>query len=189
MPAAQPIEAVSLAEPLAGHEGVDPNHASRIRIQALLDQHASLIQQTQFADAKAGGLVTVMGLLALNGPVPMDAMMSQDRLAMAAGVLAALCILLCVFAIFPRYPGIRQRRELAKTDRYSWPALTTDRFDGEAYAVFMHTAEVSQIVHSIAHSNTAVARILLRKYQMLRIAFLVGGLDFILILVRHGGLM
>ena len=39
------------------------------------------------------------------------------------------------------------------------------------------------------HFNTAVAKILLRKYQMLRIAFLVGGLDFILILVRHGGLM
>ncbi|MEM7464896.1 MAG: hypothetical protein AAF362_19670 [Pseudomonadota bacterium] len=183
------LEKVDLSRPLSGSEGVDPNHASRIRVQTLLFQNTSLVQQTQFADAKAAGLMTVIGLLALNGPVPMDEMMKGETLSMAAGMVAALCILFCIFTIFPRYPGKKVRKNLSETDRFSWPSLTSPDFDAEAYSEYMHTAEVSQIVHSIAHSNTAIAHILLRKFLMMRIAFFLGAIDFAIVLVRHSGLI
>lgn len=179
------ISEIELDHALAGSEGVDPNHASRIRIQTLLDQHKSLVQQTQFADAKTGGLVTLIGLLALKGPLPVASMASTDPVSAFAGALAALCILFCLFAVFPRYPGRGERKGLAHADRFSWPALTTEAFGPQDYARYMHTAEVSQIVHSIAQSNAAVARILLRKYQMLRIAFLLGGMDLVIVFAHQ----
>jgi len=184
-----PIDKVDLSHPLSGKEGVDPNHASRIRVQTLLDQHATLIQQTQFADTKAGGLVTLVGLLALKGPMPVAAMTMQDPVALAAAIMSGICILFCVLAVFPRYPAKGTRQNLSETDRFSWPALAAEHYDGEKYAEFMHVAEVSQIVHSIAHSNSSVSHILLRKYQMLRIAFLFGALDFAIIFGRMTGLV
>ena len=81
------LEDVDLSRPLAGSEGADANHASRIRVQTLLVQHASLVRQTQFADTKSGGLITVIGLLALNGPVPMTGMMEGGAVSVAAGAL------------------------------------------------------------------------------------------------------
>jgi Pycsar effector protein len=184
----QKIGEIDLSYPLSGREGVDPNHASRIRVQTLLDQHSSLIQQTQFADAKSGGLITVIGLLALNGPLPLANMMTTDYLSMAGGIIAVACMLFCVLTIFPRYPSGSIRKSLAETDRFSWPSLTAPEFDAEAYSKYMHTAEVSQIVHSIAHSNSAVSKILLRKFQTLRIAFFFGAVFFLIVLVRHAGL-
>jgi hypothetical protein len=182
------IEAVELAASLAGREGVDPNHASRIRIQTLLDQNASLVQQTQFADAKAGGLVTVVGLLALKGPAPISGMAEMEPVALATGVASALCILFCVLAVFPRYPAARVRAHLSDIDRFSWPSLTAPDFSADDYARYMQTAEVSQIVYSIARSNSAISRILLRKFQMLRIAFGLSLALFCAILARHAGL-
>jgi Pycsar effector protein len=184
----QKIGEIDLSYPLSGTEGVDPNHASRIRIQTLLDQHGSLIQQTQFADAKSGGLITVIGLLALNGPLPLGNMLRSDYLSIAGGIFAVACMLFCVFTIFPRYPSGNVRKNLADRDRFSWPSLTAPEFDAEAYSSYMHTAEVSEIVHSIAHSNTAVSKILLRKFQTLRIAFFFGAGFFLLVLARHAGL-
>ncbi|MFZ1815766.1 MAG: hypothetical protein WBO55_08730 [Rhizobiaceae bacterium] len=188
MTASNPIELVDLSKPLAGSEGVDPNHASRIRVQMLLDQHASLVQQTQFADAKAGGLVTLVGLLALKGPLPMTDLMTQDMFTKASGLLAALCILFCMLTAFPRYPAKKHREHLSDLDRFSWPSLTSPEFDANTYATFMQTAEVSQVVHSIARSNSAVSKILLRKFQMLRIAFVLGCLVFVTVFIRQSGI-
>jgi hypothetical protein len=183
------IAEIELDAGLAGKEGVDPNHASRIRIQTLLDQHASLVQQTQFADTKSAGLVTLVGLLALKGPLPLDRMMHADPVSLAAGLLAGGCILFCVLAVFPRYPGKMIRDRLSDIDRFSWPALTAPSFGPADYAEYMHKAEISQIVHSIALSNSAVARILLRKYQMLRIAFGLAALDFLVVFARNAGMV
>jgi len=168
------IEEVELSSRLAGSEGVDSNHASRARIQVLLDQHSSLITQTQFADAKSAALVTLIGLLALKGPVPMEAVAGADPLALFSAAASALAIAFCVVSVFPRYPRRDLRANLPEVDRFSWPALTAERMSAEDYASFMQTAEISQMVHSVAYSNCAVSQILLRKYQMLRIAFLFG---------------
>ena len=178
------IAAVELMQSAAGHEGVDANHTSRIRVQALLDQNHSLVQQTQFADAKAGGLVTLVGLLALKGPIPVTAMSVSDILGMANSGVSALAILFCLLAVFPRYPTRRTREHLSDLDRYSWPALTAPGFDGDAYASYMQSAEVSQIVYSIARSNSAVSQILLRKFQMLRIALVLSLILFALVFIR-----
>ncbi len=183
------IADVELNRPLAGHEGVDPNHASRARIQTLLDQHASLVTQTQFADAKSAALITLIGLLALKGPIPMEAMMQADMVSTLSAVASALAILFCVAAVFPRYPGRGIRESLPDIDRFSWPALASPGLSGEDYAQYMHTVEVSQMVHSIAHSNSAISHILLRKYQMLRIAFLFATADFALVFVKLTGIV
>lgn len=183
------IEDVELDHPLAGSEGVDPNHASRARIQVLLDQHKTLVIQTQFADAKSAALVTLIGLLALNGPVPMQLMEQSDLVVLAAATASGLAILFAVIAVFPRYPTRAARESLPEIDRFSWPALTTRRMSAEDYASFMQTAEISQLVHSIAYSNSAVAQILLRKYQMLRIAFMFGAADLVIAFARLTGLI
>ena len=189
MKRASRIEDVELNRPLAGHEGVDTNHASRARIQTLLDQHASLVTQTQFADAKSAALITLIGLLALKGPIPMEAMQQADPLSLVSAVASALAILFCVAVVFPRYPRRATRENLPEIDRFSWPALASGGISGEDYAQYMHTVEVSQMVHSIAHSNSAVSHILLRKYQMLRIAFLFGTADFVLVFLKLTGLV
>lgn len=189
MPQRHKIGDIDLSHPLAGSEGVDPNHASRIRVQTLLDQHSGLIQQTQFADAKAAGLITVIGLLALNGPLPLADMMESDFLPTAGGVVAGLCMLFCFFTIFPRYPAKRIRDRLAETDRFSWPSLTAPGFDGDAYSEYMHTAEISEIVHSIAHSNTSISLILLRKFQTLRLAFALGAIFMVIVFARQAGIV
>ena len=66
------LESLPLDLRLQGSEGLDVNHASRLRMQFLVGQQASLVTQTQFADAKAAALMTLMGLVALNGPVRID---------------------------------------------------------------------------------------------------------------------
>jgi len=76
------------------------------------------------------------------------------------------------------------RRSLALTDRFSWPALATPDYGAEAYARDMRTAEASALVVSLARSNVAVSRILLRKFQALRIAFLLAFSNFLLIVLR-----
>ena len=183
------IDDVELNHPLAGREGVDPNHASRARIQTLLDQHKSLVVQTQFADAKSAALVTLIGLLALKGPVPMQTVAGADFLEIVSVATSGLAILFAVFAVFPRYPGRNVRETLPDIDRFSWPALTAKGMSAETYASFMQTAEISQLVHSIAYSNSAVSRILLRKYQFLRIAFLFGAADLVIAFARLTGVI
>lgn len=181
------LEDVDLTHPLAGSEGVDPNHASRIRIQTLLGQHSLLITQTQFADAKSAALVTLVSLLVLSGLIPADALGNADPFALLSGIASSLAILFSVMAVFPRYPGKAVREHLPEFDRFSWPALTASGLPPESYARYMQTAEVSQIVHSIAYSNCAVSRILLRKYQMLRISILFGTAYLIMAFARLAG--
>lgn len=189
MKKARKISEIELNGELAGTEGVDANHASQIRAQTLINQHASLIQQTQFADTKSAGLVTLVGLLALGGPIPVNQMMRSDFVSLLSGALSGLSILFCIFAVFPRYPGRRVRNSLSEIDRYSWPALTGKDFGPSEYAEYMRRAEISQIVHSIAYSNSTVAAILLRKYQMLRIAFALAACNFAIVFARNAGLI
>ena len=69
---AESLEALDLSEDIASREGVDISHTSRMRLDFLLGQNHSFVRQTQFADTKAGLLMTLMGLLALEGPAPVS---------------------------------------------------------------------------------------------------------------------
>lgn len=177
------IETLPLDRPIEGHEGLDPNHASRMRMQFLVGQHASLITQTQFADAKAAALMTLMGLVALNGPVQIRAQGPHELDALAIFVLMIAAIGLAIYAIIPRFPDAGLCRLINRRDRFSWPALVSQDYDPLAHAAFMRTAEASQLIMSVAQSNGAIARVLHRKFRYLRLAFLLGAIDLALIVL------
>lgn len=182
------LDTLPLDRALEGLEGLDANHASRMRMQFLVGQHTSLITQTQFADAKAAALMTLMGLVALNGPMKIRPDGPPEIDALAIFVLMIVSIGFAIFAIVPRFPDRGLCRQISRRDRFSWPALVSPDYDPEAHAAFMRTAEASQLVMSVAESNGAVARVLHRKFRYLRIAFILGAADLALIVLYVAGL-
>ncbi|WP_193177279.1 Pycsar system effector family protein [Oricola nitratireducens] len=182
------LEEVDLSLALAGSEGHDINHASRARIQYLCNQHQALLTQIQFADAKAVALMTLLGLIALRGPIEMHSTGEDPVLRYVFLVLSATAVFCCFWAVFPRYPSARMRRDMIGFDRWSWPSLAADTLDPAAYAKFMQTAEISQLVQSLSVSNAAVARVLLRKYTALRVAFVFSIAVLAIVCVRLAGM-
>lgn len=177
------LDTMPFDRPVEGSEGMDANHASRMRIQFLLGQHASLVTQTQFADAKAAVLMTLMGLVALNGPVQVDSAGPHEISALAIFILMVSAIGFTIFAILPRFPGTALCRQISRGDRFSWPSLLSPDYGAMAHADFMRTAEASQLIMSIAQSNGAIAHVLHRKFRHLRIAFILGAIDLVLIVL------
>lgn len=182
------IEEVDLSLPLGGTEGLDPNYVTRARTQYLFAQHQALVTQTQFADAKAAVLITLVGLLAFRGPVQLNGETPNAFLTVYLSAMA-LCVLCAFIAVFPRYPGRQIRNQMAHGDRWSWPALASDNLSADAFSRFMQTSEASQLVHSVALSNSAVSRILLAKFRMLRIAFVLGIIVLALTGLKLGNLV
>lgn len=182
------LDDMALDRPIGGHEGLDVNHASRMRMQFLVGQHASLVTQTQFADAKAAALMTLMGLVALNGPVQMRTAGDHRFDAVALFVLMMVAIGFAMFAIIPRFPDAELCKLIRRRDRFSWPALVSQDYDPLDHARFMRTAEASQLIMSVAQSNGAMARVLHQKFRFLRIAFIVGALDLLLIVLYVVGI-
>jgi len=180
------LAALPLGDDLGGTEGLDPNYVSRIRVQYLLGQNHALVTQMQFADAKAAALMTIMGLIALRGPIDVTAMRLIDPLGVTMAGLNALCLAACIWALIPRYPARSVRNALAARDRFSWPALTAPDLGPLDYARFMRQAEVSQLVMSLAQSNAAMSRILLRKFTVLRAAFWLAIANVGVILIAAG---
>jgi hypothetical protein len=154
-----------------------------MRMQFLVGQHASLISQTQFADAKAAALMTLMGLVALNGPVQVGDAGRQGIDALFIFILMMLAIGFAIFSIVPRFPDAEVCRLINRRDRFSWPALVSRDYEPLAHAEFMRAAEASQLIMSVAQSNGAMARVLHRKFRYLRIAFILGAIDLMLIVL------
>ncbi|WP_306120006.1 MULTISPECIES: hypothetical protein [unclassified Roseitalea] len=166
------IEHVDLDRPLAGNEGLNVNYISRIRTQYLFAQHQALLTQVQFADAKAIALVTLIGVMLFRGPIAPGSFDVANWLHVGFFVLGFAGLFFCLLAVIPRYPARDQRADMARRDRWSWPALASSPAMNAEFIRFMQTAEVSQLVQSVSLSNSAVSRILLSKYAMLRTAFL-----------------
>lgn len=148
---------------------------TRARIEFAIGQNAALYDQVKFADAKAATLLTLIGLLAAfvsGGGI--DASTPATAVLLA---LNALVIALCLLVLTPRLPGPQERARLARTDRFSWTALTCTGYTAEDHAAFLRRAQASQLIVSIARSNSAVARVLMRKFTLLRFAFAAAGLD------------
>lgn len=175
------IETLSLDDPIQGNEGLDVNHASRLRMQFLASQHASLVTQVQFADAKAAALMTLMGLVALNGPVKVSEASGQNIAAIGIFILMMVAIGFAMASIIPRYPDAKLNKLIKRRDRFSWPALVAQGYEPLDHAEFMRQAEASQLIMSIAQTNGAMARVLRSKFRMLRLAFLLAALDLVLI--------
>ncbi|MEO0360075.1 MAG: hypothetical protein AAF322_03155, partial [Pseudomonadota bacterium] len=177
----QSIEDVPLDDDISSHEGVSLDHTARSRIAFLLGQNKSMVAQTQFADAKAGALLAVVGVIATGGLAEAGAF---DASLSVVFVLHAVTLSLCFLVLFPRYASHGLRSRMVTEERYSWPALAADDYDADRYADYMRHAEVSQLVVSIARSNHALSRILLRKFAMLRAAFAAGALDVVALVGR-----
>ena len=175
------IEEVEPAQQVAGNEGLDANHASRLRMQFLASQHASLVTQVQFADAKAAALMTLMGLVALNGPVKIGATGTHDLSAIGIFILMMCAIGCAMFAIIPRYPDAKLNALIKRRDRFSWPALVAQGYEPLDHAHFVRKAEASQLIMSIVQTNGAMARVLQSKFKFLRTAFLLAAADLLLI--------
>jgi hypothetical protein len=188
MPNPKLLDEVDLSLSLAGSERLDVNHASRARIQFLSDQHQALLTQIQFADAKSVALMTLIGVIALRGPIEMHANGEDPVMRYVFLVISAVAVFCCFWAVFPRYPDGKMRRTMFGYDRWSWPSLAADTLEPADYARFMQTAEISQLVQSLALSNAAVARILLRKYVALRFAFAVSIAVLAIVCVRLAGM-
>ncbi len=172
------MEQADLDQPIYGlapNEQMSVDQAFRSRLQFVLAQSSALFGQVQFADAKAGTLLALVGLLAAHiagggigaGPVAMAALLGLN-----GGVIA-----LCVAVLIPRVSGDEARQQISRRDRYSWPALAGDVYGPDEHADFLRSAHASQLIVSVARSNTAVARILLTKFRILRVAFLFVLLD------------
>ena len=177
------LERLPLDARIEGTEGMDVNHSSRMRMQFLVGQHASLVTQTQFADAKAAALMTLLGLVALNGPVQIRALEPHQFDALGIFILMIVAIGFAMWAIIPRFPDAELCKLIKRRDRYSWPALVSQDYDPMDHAIFMRTAEASQLIMSVAQSNGAIARVLHRKFRYLRIAFMVAAVDLLLIVL------
>ncbi len=165
------VRNMDLGLPLQGSEGLDKNYTSRIRSQYLFAQHQSMVAQSQFADAKAAAILALLGLLALRGPI--DVTTGEGAVMWVWFTYLGLTILslsFCLLAIIPRYPDRKTRNQAAETDLWSWPSLASDRLDEMDYGIYMQTSEVSHLIYSVAQANRSIAKILLVKFRMLRIA-------------------
>ena len=159
----------------------------RCRIQYLAAQNRSMNMQAQVADAKAATLLTVIGLLVVNGPFAAQYRDTGDAVAFAVLMLAGLCFGSCIYALVPRYPSPETRDRIAARDRFSWPGLASDRMDPENYAQFVRDSQATHLLLSMARSNGALSKIILRKYKAIRFGFFCGvsafctfGFDFLL---------
>lgn len=172
------IDDIDLSLSLAGMEGLDVNYVSRIRSQYLFAQHQSLLTQTQFADAKAIALLTLIGLALFRGPVPIadfHQILALHLLYLTSGVT---CVLTGLLAVLPRYPTRKVRKQLVGRDKWSWPALAAQGDIASQFGQFMQTAEVSQLIHSVSASNAMLSKLLLRKFRMLRTSFFAAMVSF-----------
>ncbi|MFV0473467.1 MAG: Pycsar system effector family protein [Pikeienuella sp.] len=177
------IENLPLDRDVTSREGISIDQMTRVRLAFLLGQNNALVAQTQFADAKAGALLAIIGLIATRGPgASLEQAATPDDIAVIA--LHAAALICCIIVLFPRYAGRPLRAALARKERYSWPALASDMLDEDAYAEFMRGSQVSPLVTSMARSNHAQSRILLRKFAWLRAAFAVAVVDFFFIAAR-----
>lgn len=178
------IEDLALDRDISSHEGISIDHTARVRLAYLLGQNNAMVAQIQFADAKAGALLAIIGLLATRGPGAAFDPATVTAATMVVTAMHAAALVCCVIVLFPRYAGRPLRAQLAMGERFSWPALTAEGMSGDTYADFMRGAQVSQLVISVARSNQAQAEILLRKFNWLRAAFGIGIVDFLFIAAR-----
>lgn len=145
----------------------------RSRMQFLIAQNGTILNQTQFADAKAGALLTVLGLVAIKGSAPAIVII-QNPLELLSMVMVIVSIGFSLATIMPRFRGFDPDSLPAMNDRYTWLSIARNPYSGNEHGEYARRTDFRAIVDSIANSNVGAARILVRKYMMLRWAFITG---------------
>lgn len=165
-------------------EHVDVGDSIRARIHFLVAQNAALNVQTQFADAKAAALMTLMGILALRGPIPISAL-GTDPVGMAALGLSVFSIICCLWAVVPRFSFPRLRVDGARqADHFSWTALSARGYDDVTHAAFVQDGRFPELIRALSTCNVASARVLRKKFAAMRLAFLAALAAVVALLAR-----
>lgn len=178
------IGKLDLEVDIGSSEGLSVDQLARARLQFLLGQNTSILHQTQFADAKAGTLLAVFGVVTVvvgQNPGFLPPLISFALLTLTVAIIA-----LCLLAILPQIPGRKQITALRVHELYSWPVLTDDTASPETFPDFMRTSQASHLVVSLARANEATARILQRKYRLLRWALLSALAGLVLLATATG---
>ena len=171
------LEHLAFDVDIGSAEGLSVDQMTRSRLQFLLGQSAQINRQTQFADAKAGTLLAIVGVLAL---IVADRQTGVHIYLLAACALMTVAVVaICLFALMPRVPSQKTASDIRDSDLFSWPALSSQNFDGAQYADVMRTSNASILVMSIARSNVVTARVLRAKYTLLRYALGLALIDLI----------
>lgn len=158
---------------IATEEDVSKGDAMRARMSFLTAQNGAILTQTQFADAKAGALMTILGLVAVKGSAPV-LIVIQDPLEMLAMAIMILSIGLCLATIMPRIVGFTDDAVPPSSNRYTWLFLTMPGYTDDMHGEWSRQTSFADMLNSIAASNMGASRILAKKFQMLRHAFVVG---------------
>lgn len=173
------IDEMEMDVDIGSREGISLNYVTRDRMAFALGQNQTMITQTQFADAKAGAMLAFLGLIATRGPGAVievsTGSISPDVILQL--LLHAAALICCLIVLFPRYANLDARRALYDYDRFSWTALTGKGHSPDEFSSFLRTADISQLVMSVARSNHTLAAILLSKFAWLRWAFAFGVAD------------
>jgi hypothetical protein len=155
----------------------------RARMNFLAAQHGSIVTQTQFADAKAAALMTVMSLIALRSPFSESAVLT-DPLDLLTYAMLVLSVLFCLAAIIPRYPSKSVCDGVVVNDKFSWVGIAASSWSLSDHHDFAREADLRDMIGSLARGNVATARVLRRKFFSLRWAFWSGILAVVLMTVR-----
>ena len=176
---------VTIAEPtddVAVYGDISMGDSVRARMQFLLSQNGMILTQTQFADAKAGALMTILGLVAIKGAAPAIVII-QNPLEMLSMAMVLVSLGFCLATIMPRFYGFRSEAIPDPKDRYTWLFIARDTYSGDLHGEFTRMSDFSTMLNAVANSNVGASKILVRKYQMLRWAFITGFIGCGLLLV------
>ncbi|MEL6998022.1 MAG: hypothetical protein AAFP68_07130 [Pseudomonadota bacterium] len=170
------------AEKILVETDVSRGDAVRARMQYLISQNGAILTQTQFADAKAGALMTILGLVAVKGSAPAITII-QNPLEMLAMAMIILSIGFCLVTLMPRFSGFKPDTEPPRHDRYTWLFVAMPRYSAELHGKFAREAEFGSLLNSVATSNVGASRVLARKFMMLRYGFITGFIGCGLLLI------
>ncbi|MEM9059147.1 MAG: hypothetical protein AAGD13_01685 [Pseudomonadota bacterium] len=152
---------------------VSSGDAMRARMSFLAAQNSAILTQTQFADAKAGALMTILGLIAIKGSAPV-LIMIQDPLEMLSMAIIIVSIFFCLSTIMPRIVGFTDDAVPPIGNRFTWLFLTMPGYTDDMHGAYARETRFGDLLNSIAASNMGASRILARKFLMLRWAFMTG---------------
>ncbi|MEO1323518.1 MAG: Pycsar system effector family protein [Pseudomonadota bacterium] len=173
----QELRELSFDVDIGSSEGLSVDQMTRGRLQFLIGQNAYVVLQTQFADAKAGILLAIVGALAI---IVSDRQTEVHPYLLSGYILVTFIVVaICLLALLPRVPKKTQAAMMQKSDLFSWPSLSSDAMKAEEYADLMRSSNASVLVMSIARSNVAVAQVLRVKYRLLRLALGFAMIDLI----------
>lgn len=178
---ARPLDDMLLETDIRSKEGVGVDQMTRSRLSFLTSQHTALLRQIQIADTKAGAILAVLGVF--GAQIVTSNLGINDNLYLMIICLSVIVVVLCLAVVIPRFYYVGDRSEMHETDRFSFSALANDAYTADDHAAFMRTSQASQLIMSIARTNSEVAHVLATKFKILRWTFALAILDMGFILI------